>query len=117
MSIYLRRMLAGILMICMHIPLYAENQSFELSIDDWVRPKNGAAVVQFTALQQTVDAWSRSAAGSVIEIRYPGGESGVLLAQELVDWLVAGGVPSAQLRPVAGNAHRDRIMLVIESGK
>jgi hypothetical protein len=110
-------MLAGMVALCLLNPAFAAAQSFELSIDDWVRPKDGAAVVRFKALQQAVDAWSKAAAGSIVEIHYPGGESGSLLAQELVDWLVAGGVPSAQLQAVAGSARRDRIMLVIESGK
>ncbi len=93
-------------------------QSFELSTDDWVRPRNGQAVAEFKALQQAVTAWSANGGAGTIEIRYPGGEEGSLWARELTDWLVAFGVPSRYIQATAGSAGRDRIVLnVIESEK
>lgn len=93
-------------------------QSFELSTDDWVRPRNGQAVAEFKALQQAVAAWSADGGEGTIEIRYPGGEEGSLWARELTDWLVAFGVPSRYIQATAGSAGRDRIVLnVIESEK
>jgi hypothetical protein len=93
-------------------------QSFELSTDDWVRPRNGEAVAEFKALQQAVAAWSAAGSDRTIEIRYPGGEEGSLWARELTDWLVAFGVPSRHIQAAAGSVGRDRIVLiVIESEK
>jgi hypothetical protein len=92
-------------------PLHAK--SFELNIDDWVRPRNGETVVQFQALQQAVAAWSTEGGNGVIEIRYPGGEEGGLWARELTDWLVAFGVPSRYIRSAPGSGRRDRIVLEV----
>ena len=96
----------------------AQAQSFELNTDDWVRPRNGAAIVGFEALRQTVEAWSAGGGSGIIEIRYPGGEEGGLWAAELTDWLVAFGVPSQHIHAAAGSAGRDRIVLeVMESSQ
>ncbi|HEX5056885.1 MAG TPA: hypothetical protein VFX02_10350 [Gammaproteobacteria bacterium] len=96
----------------------AQAQSFELNTDDWVRPRNGAAIVGFEALRQTVEAWSAGGGSGIIEIRYPGGEEGGLWASELTDWLVAFGVPSQYIHAASGSARRDRIMLeVMEPAK
>lgn len=91
----------------------AHAQSFELNTDDWVRPRSGAAVVEFEALRKAVEAWSAGGGNGMIEIRYPGGEEGGLWARELTDWLVAFGVPSRHIRAVPGNARRDRIALEV----
>jgi hypothetical protein len=88
-------------------------QSFELNTDDWVRPRNGAAIVGFEALRQTVEAWSAGGGSGIIEIHYPGGEEGGLWASELTDWLVAFGVPSQYIHAASGSARRDRIMLEV----
>jgi hypothetical protein len=89
----------------------AQAESFELNTDDWVRPRNGATVVEHEALRQAVAAWSANGGAGIIEIRYPGGEEGSLWARELTDWLVAFGVPSRHIQAAAGSAGRDRIVL------
>jgi hypothetical protein len=97
---------------------HAHAESFELSTDDWVRPRSGATVVEFEALRDAVAAWSAAGATGIIEIRYPGGEEGGLWAGELTDWLVAFGVPSRHIQTTAGSSGRDRIILdVIKSDK
>ncbi|HEY3486886.1 MAG TPA: hypothetical protein VGL10_02365 [Gammaproteobacteria bacterium] len=88
-------------------------QSFELSTDDWIRPRSGETVVKFKALQQVVETWSGAGADDMIEIRYPGGEEGGLWASELTDWLVAFGVPSRYIQSAAGSVGRDRIVLIV----
>lgn len=88
-------------------------QSFELNIDDWVRPRNGATVVEFGALREAVAAWSAGGGNGIIEIRYPGGEEGGLWARELTDWLVAFGVPSRHIHALPGSGRRDRIVLEV----
>ncbi len=89
----------------------AHAESFELSTDDWVRPRSGTTVVGFEALRDAVEAWSADGGNGIIEIRYPGGEEGSLWARELTDWLVAFGVPSSHIQAAAGSSGRDRIML------
>lgn len=91
----------------------AHAQTFELNTDDWVRPRSGAAVVEFDALRKTVEAWSGAGGNVMIEIRYPGGEEGGLWARELTDWLVAFGVPSRHVRALPGSGRRDRIVLEV----
>jgi hypothetical protein len=106
------------LLLALALQSSAHAQSFELSTDDWVRPRNGQSVSEFKALQQAVAAWSADGGEGTIEIRYPGGEEGSLWARELTDWLVAFGVPSRHIQAAAGSAGRDRIVLnVIESEK
>ena len=52
--------------------------------------------------------------GSVLQIRYPGGESGSLWAEELRDWLVALGIPQARLKVEPGSADEESIDLILQ---
>ena len=72
-----------------------------LHADDWNHPRSGSMVRQLEPVRETVQAWNRQPE-KLIVIRYPGGEQGELWAGELQDWLVALGVPSSQLRRLAG---------------
>ncbi len=105
-------LLAGFVISSM--PLLASEQVFTLDIDEWARPRNGEAIVQFSALNQLMTIWSQQEK-AVIEIRYPGGDEGSLWAGELADWLIALGIPSAQIKTVSGSASIDKIELLIIS--
>jgi hypothetical protein len=49
----------------------------------------------------------------MIEIRYPGGEEGELWVRELMDWLIALGIPSDAMNQIPGSGAEDRISLVL----
>lgn len=91
----------------------AAPRTFIVGIDDWARPRSGEHIVAFQELRDLATVWSTAAEGSVIEIRYPGGDEGGLWAGELRDWLVALGIASEHIRLTPGSARVDRIELVI----
>lgn len=90
--------------------------SFELQADLWETAREGKHLLQVDGLRTIVNAWSMEKDGH-IELQYPGGEEGVLWVHQLMDWLVALGVPSANLIAVPGSGEGDVIRLqVIKSG-
>ena len=50
-----------------------------------------------------------------ILVRYPGGEEGVLWAEELRGWLVALGVTSTQIKVVPGTSRPDVVELELRT--
>ena len=49
----------------------------------------------------------------IIELRYPGGEEGEIWVQDVIDWLVALGVPSSSMQTLPGSGTNDTIYLVL----
>jgi len=83
-----------------------------ITAEEWSRPRRGADLVALPALADTVNDFLRRP-DQLIQIRYPGGEEGVLWAEELRGWLVALGLESANLRLVPGAARDDVIELTL----
>lgn len=81
-----------------------------LGADDWARPRDGAAMVQMPPLPEVIEAWEQQP-GQRLIVRYPGGEEGLLWANELRSWLVALGIPSQHQELIAGSRQPDRIEL------
>ena len=81
-----------------------------LGADEWARPRDGAAMVQMRPLPEVVEAWAREP-GQRLVVRYPGGEEGLLWANELRSWLVALGIPLEHQDLVAGSRQPDNIEL------
>ncbi len=50
---------------------------------------------------------------AIIEIRYPGGEPGILWASELRDWLISLGIPSDKIATYSGSPNGDELILQI----
>ncbi len=75
-------------------PLQANSlRIFNLSADNWARPRTGDVLPQMEPLRLAVSYWhSMDDAGLMLS--YPGEDSGELWAAELKDWLVSLGVPS-----------------------
>jgi len=84
-----------------------------LGAADWARPREGVAVVQMPPLAEVVEAWGQQPERRLI-VRYPGGEEGLLWANELRSWLVALGMPSTHLELVAGSRQPDQIELELK---
>jgi len=97
-------------LLCLSIfPLAAaEADQWELSADEWARPRDGRSIAQMPPLPEVIASWSRSN-GQRLLIHYPGGEEGLLWAHELRAWLVALGVPLQDQELVAGSHQADRI--------
>ncbi len=87
---------------------------FNLSADEWARPRSGETIPQFAAVRAAVSYWNRGS-DAIVVIRHPGEDSGELWAAELRDWLITLGVPSDYIRLRAGTQAADEISLVVGS--
>lgn len=108
------RVLIPLLLLALTLPAAARESHHALSLELWTRPRDGARLVASPELAAAVRDWAGRPAAR-IQIRFPGGEEGDLWANELRDWLVALGVPSAALETQPGSSRGDRIELVVIS--
>lgn len=105
-------------LISCFILLFVVNQSkaepFNVIIhsEQWDMPRHGEALLKQPELGKMVRLWA-SQPGSVIEILYPGGEEGELWVRELMDWLIALGVPSEAIQSSPGSGDKDTINLIL----
>lgn len=83
-----------------------------LRAEQWETLRNGEALLKQPELAGLVQRWMQTS-GSMIELRYPGGEEGEVWVRELIDWLVALGVPSAAMQSLPGSGTNDTIYLVL----
>lgn len=81
---------------------------WELHAEQWEIARSGASVLSLPVLNSFINAWLQDRK-KIIEIQYPGGEEGELWVQELTDWLVSLGIPSASMLTVAGSGADDMI--------
>ncbi len=96
---------------CSVVTVHAE--VFEVSAEQWARPRSGERIVAFASLQKLVRHLDERATAMVV-IRYAGGDEGLLWAEELRGWFVALGIPGDRLRLHAGLPARDRLVLETE---
>lgn len=89
-----------LLLIC-SLPLSAETV-WTLSAADWARPRHGEWLVGHPALQGAIDSVQRSPQG-LLQLRYPGGDEGVLWVEELQAWLVALGLEPERIETLPGS--------------
>ena len=90
----------------------AQASEYSIHAEVWARPRSGDALLALPALQDLMRDFAANP-DATIEIRYPGGEEGVLWAQELQDWLVALGIPSRRVDTVVGSGVQDSIHLLL----
>ncbi len=89
----------------------------ELHAEQWELSRNGERLLGISGMAEVVKEWS-SDDRQQIELQYPGGEEGELWVYQLMDWLVALGIPSNNLVAVPGSGQEDVIRLrVIRSGE
>lgn len=108
----LRRGLTLIL-LCFPLLLPAGEPVFTLDADVWTRPRDAASLVAEPALRGLLSRYESRGGGQVI-LRHPPGEQGRLWAAELQDWLVALGIPSADIMRVAGEGLTGRMELSLQ---
>lgn len=116
----LRPMIRGlpllIMLICMAVS--AAESAEIITADEWARPRSGESLVQMPALKRTVRSYlnqrgDNEQRGQRILIRHPRGEEGVLWAEELRGWLVALGIPSADIAVSPESTRIDAIELAV----
>ncbi len=101
------------LLMLLMLPVHANSlRIFDLSADEWSRPRSGAVIAEFDSIRAAVDYWEKTADHGIL-IRYPGEDSGEIWATELRDWLVSLGVPSDYIELVSGSQAADEIRLIV----
>ncbi|MDQ1363493.1 MAG: hypothetical protein QG652_1354 [Pseudomonadota bacterium] len=96
-------------------PLLAEESAevmLALRAGQWDNLRSGDALLKQPDLADLVQRWMNTP-GGIIELRYPGGEEGEIWVHELLDWLVALGVPSGAMQTLPGSGAGDTIYLVL----
>jgi hypothetical protein len=93
------------------LPVTAETV-WTLSAADWARPRNGEWLVAHPALQAALEKLQQSPQ-SVMQLRYPGGDEGVLWVEELQAWLVALGLESERIETLPGSDDEAAIRIEI----
>jgi hypothetical protein len=99
------------LLLTIALPVSAET-GWSLSAADWARPRHGEWLVSHPALQGALDKLQQSPQ-SVLELRYPGGDEGMLWVEELQAWLVALGLESARIETLPGSGGEAVIQLEV----
>lgn len=97
-------------------PVLAEEYSVVLRAEQWDTLRNGEALLKQPELSNLIQRWM-NAPDDKIELRYPGGEEGEVWVHELIDWLVALGVPSSAMQSLPGSGTNDTIYLVLIHGR
>lgn len=92
--------------------LIIAGESWRISALEWAQPRHGEWLVRHPVLAEAVDELQQQPQ-SQLQIRYPGGDEGVLWAEELQAWLVALGVPSSRIERVPGSSIAGMIQLDI----
>lgn len=84
------------------------SSTWVLRAEQWELAQTGESILAIQELNQLINAWL-SEADRKIEIQYPGGEEGEFWVQQLSDWLVSLGIPSANMMIVPGSGAGDAI--------
>ena len=113
----LGRMIRGLplLIVLIGVPVWSTEAVQIITADDWARPRSGESLVQMPAIKRTVREYldENGQRGRRILIRHPRGEEGVLWAEELRGWLVALGIPSADIDVSPASRRLDAIELTV----
>lgn len=89
---------------------------YSISAAEWSQPRSGERVMTLVPVAELLQQWQQDSVGK-IELLYPGGESGLLWAKELQDWLVALGIPSNQIQIRIGSQAADILQMKILTSK
>ena len=81
-----------------------------IKAEQWELVRDGESILALPALNALVNNWLKDKE-KLIEIQYPGGEEGEFWVHQLIDWLVALGIPSDRLVTVRGSGADDIIRL------
>jgi hypothetical protein len=93
-------------------PAAFADDTWQISALEWSQPRHGEWLVRQPALSGAVAALQQRPEAHLL-IRYPGGDEGVLWAEELQAWLVALGIASSRIERIPGSGGADRIQLEV----
>lgn len=110
-STYMLRIFALLLMLTPAVQAFGE--TWEITASEWARPRHGDWLVSQPALTAAIEQFQHTP-NARLEIRYPGGDEGVLWAEELQAWLVALGVASDRIERVPGSGAADRVQIQVK---
>ncbi|MCW8827920.1 MAG: hypothetical protein OQK94_02565 [Gammaproteobacteria bacterium] len=99
-----------VLLLMLSPAFQALGESWEISASEWSRPRHGDWLVRQPALVAAIEQLQRVPT-TRLQIRYPGGDEGVLWAEELQSWLVALGLESDRIERVPGSGTADHIQI------
>lgn len=105
------RIFAFLLMLSSAFQAFGE--TWEITASEWARPRHGDWLVHQPALAAAIEQFQHTST-SRLEIRYPGGDEGVLWAEELQAWMVALGVASDRIERVPGSGAADRVQIRVK---
>lgn len=107
----LKKLLPVVLLV-MATHLKAADVPLRITAFEWAQPRSGEVLLRHPALVEAMRLLQVNES-ALLEIRYPGGDSGSLWARELQAWLVALGVESARIRLVPGSTAADQLQFRI----
>ena len=99
------------LLLMLATPLRAETV-WTLTADEWARPRHGEWLAAHPGLAGVI-AQLQQSQDSLLQIRYPGGDEGVLWAEELQAWLIALGLESSRIETLPGSGGERVIQLEV----
>ncbi len=99
------------LLLVIALPVSAETV-WTLTAAEWARPRHGEWLVAHPALSAALDKLQQSPHNR-LRLRYPGGDEGVLWAEELQAWLVALGLESERIEKLPGSGGEAAIQLEV----
>ena len=110
----LRTVIQGIVFVSMlSAAVVCRADIFEISAEQWARPRSGERVIEIVALQNLVHLLDERA-DTRVAVHHAGGDEGLLWAVELRGWLIALGVPGNRISLRSGLQIRDRLVLETE---
>jgi len=102
----------SLLLLWLPATLQATEKPYILTWEAWSVPRSAESLIRMPALSRAVAAL-RATPGAMLVLRYPGGDAGTLWVNELESWLVALGIPRAQLDKTPGSPDPQRIELEV----
>ena len=102
-----------VLLVCTAAGVQAET-SCAVGSAEWSRPRSAAMVRALPGVRDCVQAWLAAPDRHLVLVSAPGEEGG-LWANELRDWLIALGVPSAAIELRAVGTDKELLLLRLEA--
>lgn len=87
---------------------------FNLSADQWARPRAGEVIPQLEPVRLAIAYWE-SGTDAAILLNHAGEDNGEIWAAELKDWLISLGVPSGYILLSPGLQADDEIKILVGS--
>ena len=89
------------------------SKDYVLHADDWQRPRSAEYILSLPSVRHAVQKWLSNREQTLF-FYYPGGETGLLWATELEDWLIALGIPSKNIQSVSGSPRADQLIIRVD---